>query len=128
VLCLGSHVHVFLTSGIALIEILSLGHKAINRNSISCWGEPRVVTTRQIKAARALLGWSQADLAEKSGVSEPTVARLESIDGQLGGREVTAQKLQAAIERAGVVFLDPNGGGPGVRLRQPPKPSSKWKA
>ena len=72
-----------------------------------------MVTTRQIKAARALLGWSQADLAEELGVSEPTIARLESIDGELGGREVTAQKLQAAIERAGVAFLDPNGGGRG---------------
>jgi transcriptional regulator with XRE-family HTH domain len=80
-----------------------------------------VVTTRQIKAARALLGWSQADLAERSGVSEPTVARLESLDGELGGREFTAQKLRAAIEGAGVAFIESNGGGPGVRLRKQPK-------
>jgi transcriptional regulator with XRE-family HTH domain len=78
------------------------------------------VTTRQIKAARALLGWSQADLAEKSKVSEPTIARLESVEGELGGREVTAQKIQEALEAAGIVFLESNGGGPGVRLKKKP--------
>jgi transcriptional regulator with XRE-family HTH domain len=81
----------------------------------------KVVTTRQIKAARALLGWSQADLAEKSGVSEPTVARLESIDGELGGRELTIEKILVAIEAAGVKFIEADGGGPGVRLRKRPR-------
>jgi transcriptional regulator with XRE-family HTH domain len=84
-----------------------------------------VVTTRQIKAARALLGWSQADLAKRSGVSEPTVARLESMDGELGGRELTAEKIQAAIEGAGVLFIDENGGGSGVRLRKRSKQRSR---
>jgi transcriptional regulator with XRE-family HTH domain len=77
-----------------------------------------MLTTRQIKAARALLGWSQADLAEKSGVSEPTVARLESMDGELGGRELTVGKIRAAIEAAGIEFIDENGGGRGVRLKK----------
>ena len=76
------------------------------------------MTTRQIKAARALLGWSQADLAHWSGVSEPTIARLESMDGQLGGREGTADKIRTAIEKAGVDFIQENGGGLGVRLRK----------
>jgi transcriptional regulator with XRE-family HTH domain len=84
-----------------------------------------VVTTRQVKAARALLGWSQADLAEKSGVSEPTVARLESVDGELGGRELTAEKIRSAIEGAGVSFIDENGGGSGVRLRKRSKEKSQ---
>jgi transcriptional regulator with XRE-family HTH domain len=77
-----------------------------------------LVTTRQVKAARALLGWSQADLADHSGISEPTVARLESMDGELGGREGTAKKIQHAIEAAGVEFIDENGGGHGVRMRK----------
>ena len=77
-----------------------------------------MITTRQIKAARALLGWSQADLADRSGVSEPTVARLESVDGELGGREGTTNKIRAAIESAGIDFIEENGGGPGVRLRK----------
>jgi len=77
-----------------------------------------LVTTRQIKAARALLGWSQSDLAKRSGVSEPTIARLESVDGELRGREETAEKIRVAIEEAGLVFLEENGGGPGVRIRK----------
>jgi transcriptional regulator with XRE-family HTH domain len=82
----------------------------------------KLVTTRQVKAARALLGWSQADLAQHSGVSEPTVARLESVDGELGGREDTAEKIRTAIEIAGIEFIDENGGGRGVRLRRRARP------
>jgi hypothetical protein len=60
-------------------------------------------------------------LAEKSGVSEPTIARLESLDGELGGRELTAGKLRAAIQAAGIEFIDENGGGPGLRLKKASK-------
>ena len=84
-----------------------------------------MITTRQIKAARALLGWSQADLAERSGISEPTVARLESLEGELGGRIGTVEKMRSAIEKAGVEFIDENGGGPGVRLRKRPQPTKR---
>jgi predicted transcriptional regulator len=77
-----------------------------------------VITIRQVKAARALLGWSQADLAKHSGVSEPTIARLESADGELGGRGDTVRKIHAALEAAGIEFIDENGGGAGVRLRK----------
>ena len=80
-----------------------------------------MLTIRQIKAARALLGWSQADLARHSGISEPTIARLEAVDGELGGRETTAQKIRNAIEAAGVQFFEDNGGGEGARLRKPRK-------
>jgi transcriptional regulator with XRE-family HTH domain len=83
------------------------------------------VTTRQIKAARALLGWSQADLAQRSGVSEPTIARLEAADGELGGREGTTKKIRNAIEIAGIEFIHDNGGGPGVRLRKRQRSSPK---
>jgi predicted transcriptional regulator len=77
-----------------------------------------LITIRQIKAARALLGWSQSILAQQSGVSEPTIARLESMEGQLGGREGTGEKILAALEGGGVEFIEENGGGPGVRLRK----------
>ena len=81
-----------------------------------------MVSVRQIKAGRALLGWSQSDLASASEVSEPTIARLESVDGELGGREATVQKIRAALEKGGIQFIEENGGaGPGVRLRKPPK-------
>jgi transcriptional regulator with XRE-family HTH domain len=74
------------------------------------------VSVRQIKAARALLGWSQDDLAAMAGVSVPTVKRLEAANGLLGGREDTSIKLRGALERAGVEFT--NGNHPGVRLRK----------
>jgi len=70
------------------------------------------VSVRQIKAARALLGWSQDQLAFTAGVSVPTVKRLEAADGMLGGRPDTALKLQEALESAGVQFIEENGGGP----------------
>lgn len=77
-----------------------------------------MVTTKQVKAGRALLGWSQGELARRSGVSEPTIARLEAIDGPLGGRGETTEKIRLAMEGAGLVFIDENGGGLGVRLRK----------
>ena len=80
-----------------------------------------MVTTRQVKAARALLGWSQADLAKHSGISEPTIARLEAADGDLGGRETTALRIKQTIEAAGVQFFEENGGGEGARLLKPRK-------
>jgi transcriptional regulator with XRE-family HTH domain len=76
-----------------------------------------LVTIRQVKAARALLGWSQSDLADRSGVSEPTIARLESGEGVLGGRGETTRKICEALEAGGVYFIEENGGGLGVRLR-----------
>ena len=76
------------------------------------------VSMRQIKAARALLAWSQEKLADMSGVSIPTIKRLEAQDGPLGGRDETGVKIRSALESAGVEFIDENGGGPGVRLRK----------
>jgi transcriptional regulator with XRE-family HTH domain len=74
------------------------------------------VSIRQIKAARALLGWSQEDLAARANVSVPTVKRLEAADGLLGGREETGTKLRRALEGAGIDFT--NGDHAGVRLRK----------
>ncbi len=76
------------------------------------------VSIRQLKAARTLVGWSQEELALAAGISLPTIKRLESAEGWLGGRETTAQKIQAALEKEGIQFIGENGGGPGVRLRK----------
>lgn len=76
------------------------------------------VSIRHLKAARSLLGWSQADLSKKSGVSIPTIKRLEAVvdlDEEIGGRDETGESLKAALEKAGIEFL--NHGRPGVRLR-----------
>ena len=82
------------------------------------------VSIRQIKAARALLAWSQEQLAAAAEVSIPTIKRLEAQDGPLGGRNETGLKIRSALESAGVEFLDNNGGGPGVRLRRHPRKKS----
>jgi predicted transcriptional regulator len=76
------------------------------------------VSIRQLKAARTLIGWSQEDLAINADVSLPTIKRLEAAEGLLGGRQTTAQKIKGALEKAGIEFIDENGGGPGVRLRK----------
>jgi transcriptional regulator with XRE-family HTH domain len=81
----------------------------------------RKVSIRQVKAARSLLAWSQEELAAAAEVSIPTIKRLEASDGPLGGRSETADKIQMALQRAGIVFIDENGGGPGVRLKKKPQ-------
>lgn len=79
------------------------------------------MTSEQLRAARAILRWEQRTLAERSGVSTPTIKRLEAQDGVISANAPTLQALRTALESAGVVFLDAGAttpGGPGVRLRQ----------
>jgi transcriptional regulator with XRE-family HTH domain len=71
----------------------------------------------QLRAARALLGWSQTQLAEKADLSLPTVKRVEIERGPRVSDEARLA-LRAALESGGVEFIDENGGGPGVRLRK----------
>ena len=75
-------------------------------------------TRQQLHGARAMLGWTQQELASRAGISLPTIKRLERGDGALAIRLDTLQKLQTALKKAGIEFIDPNGGGPGVRLRK----------
>ena len=73
------------------------------------------ISAEQLRAARALLGWSQSRLAEKAGLSLPTVKRVETEQGpRVSGAARLA--LRVALESGGVEFIDENGGGPGVRL------------
>lgn len=74
------------------------------------------VSIGQVKAARALLCWSQNDLAQASGVSVPTIKRLEANVGPIGGRQATIDAIKSTIESAGVEFISENGKGAGVRL------------
>ncbi len=77
-----------------------------------------MITNRQVKAARALLGWSTADLALHAGLPEATVARLEQIEGPLGGRDHPGQRLILALQKAGAIFLEEDDVGSGVGLRR----------
>ena len=80
-----------------------------------------ILTSEVIRAARALLRWEQRDLAEASSISLPTIKRLESKPGALEAHTSTVAALTRAFEKAGVEFIDENGGGPGVRLRKSPR-------
>jgi transcriptional regulator with XRE-family HTH domain len=74
------------------------------------------MTPAQCRAARALVGMSQDDLAKASSVAKATIAAFE-----LGLRQPYARTLDAmrgALEAAGVIFVAENGEGPGVRLRK----------
>lgn len=75
-----------------------------------------VITGAQLRAARALLGWSAREAAERSGVALTTVQRLEQSDGPASGRAQTHFSLQKAFESAGVEFIGTPDDGPGVRL------------
>ena len=76
-----------------------------------------MITSRQIRAARALLGWSQQQLADKAIVSLNAVARLEG--GVVDSRISTVQAVQEALVKAGIEFLDADQKGEGVRLKSP---------
>jgi transcriptional regulator with XRE-family HTH domain len=84
------------------------------------WRRSTWRSLEQIRAARGLLGWSQTELAKRAGLSLPTVKRVEAGFGPRVSDDARA-KLQRAFETAGVVFIDENGAGPGVRLKKPPK-------
>jgi transcriptional regulator with XRE-family HTH domain len=79
-----------------------------------------ILTGRQIRAARGLLGWSLAKLADEAGVSASTIARAEAADAEvppLLGPNIAA--LQRALERHGVIFLAASdASGDGVRMRR----------
>ncbi len=74
-----------------------------------------MITRNQVKMARAALGWGVRELAAKAGVSANTVSRYENGADALGG---TLLKIQRVLEQGGIIFIDENGGGPGVRLKK----------
>ena len=80
-----------------------------------------MLTAAQMRAARALLGMEQRVLAELSGVSLPTIQRMEASQGVVRGVIDSLMKVMGALEAAGVEFINEGatstGGGRGVRLR-----------
>jgi transcriptional regulator with XRE-family HTH domain len=71
----------------------------------------------QLRAARALLGWRQEDLARAAKVGVATIRRIESQQGPMAGYVSTLVKIQAAFEHAGIQFIDDDEtGGFGVRM------------
>lgn len=78
-----------------------------------------MLSSEMVRAGRALLRWEQKDLAEASGVSLPTIKRLEAAPGPLSAHGPTIAAIQRAFEDKGLEFIPQNGGGPGIRFREP---------
>jgi len=79
------------------------------------------LTSGQLRAARALLDWSQAMLAERTKLSVLTIRRMEGERGPSGSTEANVEAVRRALEGAGIVFLEPRSnrdGGAGVRLKK----------
>jgi transcriptional regulator with XRE-family HTH domain len=75
-----------------------------------------MIASTQIKAARALLGWTAEDLATSSGVGISTIRRLELQEGVPNANVLTLSRLKSALEKAGVEFIGTPEDRPGVRL------------
>lgn len=77
-----------------------------------------MITSEQLRSARAMVRWTQQKLADAVDISLATLKRLEGGSGPLKTSAVNMHNLQSALEAAGIEFIDENGGGPGVRLRK----------
>jgi len=84
-----------------------------------------MITSLQMRAARALLNIDQRDLADRSGLSLPTIQRMEASPDIVRGNVDSLMKLIAALDAAGLELIGEgatsHGGGRGVRLKQRPK-------
>jgi transcriptional regulator with XRE-family HTH domain len=85
----------------------------------------KTLTSAQIRAARALIRWSAEDLARESAVSVTTVRRAELTASETSMTAANDLALRRALEAAGVEFIDENGGGAGVRLRNRHQPDKR---
>jgi transcriptional regulator with XRE-family HTH domain len=80
-----------------------------------------MITAAQLRAARALIGIDQRELAQRSGLSLPTIQRMEASDGVVRGNVDSLMKLIDALDAGGIELIGENavssGGGRGVRLK-----------
>ena len=80
-----------------------------------------MITSSQLRAARALLGLDQRQLAERCALSVPTIQRMEASEGTIRGTVDSLTKLIRALDEAGVILIDEGApsesGGRGVRLK-----------
>jgi transcriptional regulator with XRE-family HTH domain len=83
-----------------------------------------MITAAQLRAARALLGMDQRELAAKAGLSLPTIQRMEASDGVIRGNVDSLMKLVTALDLVGIELISDNAtsasGGRGVRLKRAP--------
>ena len=74
------------------------------------------VTSAQLRMARAALNWTVRELAEATGLHRNTITNIEV--GRYTGEQKSLERIELVLKKAGVQFIDENGGGPGVRLRK----------
>ena len=83
-----------------------------------------MITAAQLRAARALLGIDQRELAQRCSLSLPTIQRMEASEGVIRGNVDSLMKLVEALSSAGIELIGEGvasaGGGRGVRLKSPP--------
>ena len=85
-----------------------------------------ILLGEQIRAARSLLGWNQAELAKKAGVAHMTIRRFEAHEGPVSGNISSLTSVQNALEKAGIQFIPPDEWGSfGVRLSRKEKSKNK---
>ena len=77
-----------------------------------------MISSRQIKAARMLLGWKGQDLADKSGVGVATLRRYEAQDGIPNANKFVIKAIKTCLEEAGIIFSGDPLTDPGVKLRK----------
>jgi hypothetical protein len=87
----------------------------------------KMLSSAQIRAARALLRWSAEDLARNSALGVTTIRRAELAERATSMTVSNDLAVRRAFEMAGVEFIDENGGGAGVRLKKPDAKPSKAK-
>lgn len=80
-------------------------------------GGMSMITSAQIRAARAALRMTSLELATRSGVAQRTIKRLEVSEGVPASHASTLVALQSALEAAGIEFIGSPDDGPGIRLR-----------
>src|SRR5690242_18227505 len=78
----------------------------------------KLLTSAQIRAARALVRWSAEDLARETALSVATIRRAELSEAETSMTVANDLAVRRALEAAGVEFIEGNGSGPGVRLRK----------
>lgn len=76
-----------------------------------------MITSDQIRAARALLDWTRADLSESSGIGISALMRLEAASGVPAGHIKTLESVQKTFEEAGIEFIGTPESGAGVRWK-----------
>ena len=87
----------------------------------SNYEEANVLTGAQIRAARAMLGWSADDLSNRAGIARRTLVAIENAGNDPRANLTTMSKIKGTLEAAGIEFIGTPENAPGIRIHAPPK-------